>query len=264
MKFRSLIPVLCLAQIAGAQLVMNPQRRTLVGKWVRTDWAQVPQSALAAHEAAGVGFPEGNCVFSTVLKPSDKRPIRYEQVSELRRHADGSCEMDFDAGDPVPLPGGPDPADGGSGPGKGGGSGGITAGYKDPIYLAVTELWVGQNFTYDGNCIYNQSAWPGSWERTTTGWSIVGYQFSAGVSNLCPQCPQHPGYMGPAYAQATNGTFINTTFCFLLTGKSGPPTFTDYSNVSDYGLPDGSTYWQFSSTASGGCSLLLSSFYTFT
>ena len=219
---------------------------------------------MAAHAAAGVDYPDGSCVFSLTLKPTDKKPIRYEQTSTLRRNTDGTCEMDFNVGDPVPLPTEPQPADGGSGPGFGGGNGGITAGYADPVHLAVTELWVGQSFTYDGTCIYSQNAWPGSWQLTATGWVSLGYQFSSGLENECPECQNHPGFMGPAYAQATNGTFSNSVFCYLLTGVPGSVTFTDYSNVTDYGFNDGSTIWQFSSTATGGCSVLLHSFYTFT
>jgi len=203
-------------------------------------------------------------VFSLTLKSTDKKPVRYEQASELRRKTDGTCETDFDAGDPAPIPGEPQPQDGGSGNGNGGGNGGITAGYADPIHLAVTELWVGQSFTYDDLCIYNQSAWPGAWQLVQSGWVDVGYQFSSGMQGPCPHCPMGTGYMGASYASATNGAFANSVFCYLLTGNPGAVTFTDYLYVSDYGMPGGSTVWTFSSTATGGCSVLLHSFFTFT
>ncbi len=174
-----------------------------------------------------------------------------------------TCEMDFNVGDPVISSWAPQPLDAGGGNGDGGGNGGLTAGYADVIDLAVTEIWVGQNLSYDGQCIYGQNAWPGSWQFTATGWSSLGYQFSSGMSNLCPQCPQHPGYM-TTLASVTNATFLNAQFCYHLTGVGGSVTFTDYAYVSDYGFGDGSTVWTFSSTATGGCSVLLHSFYTFT
>lgn len=63
MKGYSLILALCIAQGAGAQLVLNPQKHTLTGTWAPTNWASVPQDILAAHTAAGVDYPQGACVF---------------------------------------------------------------------------------------------------------------------------------------------------------------------------------------------------------
>jgi len=264
MKFSHIILFLCLAQLADAQTVLNPQRKTLTGNWVPTDQSLVPEAILAAHAAAGLEYPSGSCVFSLTLKSTDKKPVRYEQASELRRNSDGTCEMDFDAGDPAPNSicsgTGPDPN---SGEGIGGGNGGITAGFADPVCAAVTKLWVGQSFSYDDLCIYSQNAWSGAWQLVQTGWLGLGYQFSAGMQGPCPHCPMGTGYMGASYASATNGTFTNSVFCYALTGHPGV-TFTDYSYVSDYGLPGGSTYWSFSSTATGACSVLLHSFFTFT
>lgn len=217
---------------------MNPERKTMAGKWVTTDRASVPPGILAAHAAAGVDFPEASCVFSGTLKTGDKRPVRYEQVSEQRRNPDGTCEADFDVGDPAPdslCPDtGPDPN---SGNGNGGGNGGLTAGFADPVRAPVTKLWVQQSFTYDGTCVYGQNAWPGAWQLVQTGWVDTGYTFSRSQGSQCPTCAQRGGFMEPTYAQITNSSFYNATFCLVLTGKPGV-TFNDYTVVEDYGFAD--------------------------
>lgn len=214
---------------------------------------------------------------SMKVKPGDHLPVRYEQISAMRMNADGTCEMDFHVGPPAPSIADigltalqakrasenaqPQPDDAGSGGGSGFGQGGIAAGYADPFLKSVTEFWVGQNFTYDGTCIYEQNSWPGTYQFSTSGWVLIGYSFAGGLSNLCPQCPQHPGYM-TSFANGTNASFQNGLFCYNLTKTPGV-TFTNYAYVSDYGFGDGSTIWTFSSTASGACSSLLHSYYTF-
>jgi hypothetical protein len=268
MRLRVAILVSFLAQLASAQIVLNAQLTTLVGAWVPTDLGSVSPNILGAYTAAGVSYPDGHCVFSVTMKPGDKRPVRYEQASQMQKNADGTCQMDFNVGDPAPLPGTPgnglpQPDTSGAGSANNG-SGGITAGYRDPIDLAVTELWVGQQFAYDNTCIYSQNAWQGSWELLATGWGFLGSTYSAGLTNPCPMCPLHETGYSTCYASQTNGTFDNPLFCTELTGVPGLVTFVDVFYVTDYGFPNGTTSWTFSETASGGCSGLLTQFYTFT
>jgi hypothetical protein len=132
------------------------------------------------------------------------------------------------------------------------------AGWKDPIGLPVTELWVGQQFQFTGSCIYSQNGWGGAWQLVQDGWVDVGYLFSTGVYP-CPMCP--PGGGMGSWVSATNGTFTNSAFCYALTGQPGT-TVVSYPYVSDYGFADGSTQYTWTSTASGACAGFLRSYFT--
>ena len=256
----SMIPCLLLGLVVAARAqvstqgnspIVNGQRHTLIGVWVPVD----PNSLPPLNPSINMTPPAKSCSFTVLLKPTGKRPVRYVQSSEVRERADGGCEMDFDVGDPTPDDN-MTPLDDSGGGNGGKGGGGITVTYKDPPGLNVTQLWVGQSFSYDGRCVYNQNGWSGSSQLTASGWVLVGYYFDTGVDGL-GGCPLR------AHASATQGLFMNSVFCYAITGIPGT-TYVTYNYVSDYGFVDGSTQWTWSAVPWGACSGLLHYNVTFT
>jgi hypothetical protein len=212
----------CLCFVAQSQtfdntaLLMGSHRTTLVGKITSV---VLPQEAAQASMDAREPVAAEGCSFTVKLGPHDMRPIRYVQASAERRKADGTCEMDYDVGPPAtPAMNGVRPADSGGGPGLHTDTGGVDLEWLDPLNIALTAVWVGQNFTTTTYppCVTGANPWFGDYYFKASGWVFDSGGYTGGVSSP----PNNPGCGCYSYSYATLWNFHNSTFCSVLIGIS--------------------------------------------
>lgn len=117
--------------------------------------------------------------------------------------------------------------------------------FEDPSGIDVTYTEVGTTWTYGGGCVSGVSGWYNHSYFVPTGWWVIG-----GPSwNNSYTCSQSTSNLYAAYA--------NELFC----PGTGNLTYNIYNRTRVEGKADGSVFYAWPATKSGGCSSLLSQRY---